>query len=263
MYKNDRKITYINKVDAGSYKYLIKGHDINSPKAVKEGFDNEKLIYGRASRYMPQLLNSDDHTISIEYIDGQTLGNMIFTGGLKGELINNIFSSAIDFYKDIKINTNNKSFSNFKRYISVLKSSGPIQNKDLKIESNWFFDKAHYLSLFFLKLICTTCVLSETKLFNVNYYPGFSHSDFHYNNIIIKSETPFFIDFERSSLSGYFYFDMIFLLVILESVYKEDHRKLLSKDNKNILLGSPGKIIIYLSFKWAVFKNKKFNKKLK
>ena len=61
---------------------------------------------------------------------------------------------------------------------------------------------------------------------------------------------------------GFFIFDLLFLLVVLEAVEMKKFGSKLNKSLQKKLLGSLGKKLIYLSLKWAVLFNKKFKKNL-
>jgi predicted Ser/Thr protein kinase len=260
IYHNERKHTSISVIEIGGRKCIKKTFSVNSPEVIKQGFEKEKLVYSIAPFFAPKLVKNDKFNIVIEYIEGETLGDLIYRENIKPELLNDVFKSANKFFNSVKLSASQMSFLNLARYLSVLSFSGPVQNKGLEFKKTWFLIKLKRVLLIFLHLFCKIISFVEIKLFRVDYLQGFSHSDFHYNNIVVKDDKPNFIDFERASFDGFFYYDLIFLLVVLETVNQANLRQHLSERNKKVLLGSVGKKFVFWVFKFAVQSNKKFRK---
>ena len=264
--ENNKKLTYIYLANFDGEKVLIKSFSKNSPSLIKENFKREKLIYSLKPYGAPKLIKFDESSITLKYIDGVTLGDLAFNSSLGFQQVNDVFQSALLFYKSLSKKSKNgksASYTNLWRYLSVLSNSGPIQNKNIEVKKpSWLWTKAQRSSHYFLGVLCKFFSILERCVFNVNYYQGLSHSDFHYNNILVKNSRIYFIDFERMEFKGFFIFDLLFLLVVLEAVEMKKFGSKLNKSLQKKLLGSLGKKLIYLSLKWAVLFNKKFKKNL-
>lgn len=264
VYENDKKSTSLYLAQVNGQRVLIKSFSKNSPVLIKEGFEKEKKVYSLKPYRTPKLIKFDQTSITIEYIDGATLGDLVFKSSLVFQQVNDVFESALLFYESLSQKSEDISYGNLFRYLGVLASSGPIQNKNIDVKKlGWLWTKAHRLMLHLLGRVCRYISVIERVFFKINYYQGLSHSDFHYNNILVKNSKSYFIDFERTELKGFFIFDLLFLLVVLEAVDNQDFRIRLNDSLKKELLGSLGKKLTYLTFKYAVLPNRKFRNNLK
>ena len=91
---------------------------------------------------------------------------------------------------------------------------------------------------------------------------GFTHGDFHYNNIIIENEGSVkFIDFENIRYDGFFDFDIMYLYAMLEiNIDSESEEMKMLKDGINELLRNKFLIKIYFLFRYSISLNNRFSK---
>ncbi|MFC6806267.1 oligosaccharide flippase family protein [Methylophaga thalassica] len=261
--ENKIKLTSLLKVKDGGTYFIQKKCSPDSPPHIKSSFERETVIYNLKPLCAPKLYDSCQYSILVEYIDGETLGDILFRGDFTSSNLPLLFRDAITFYKSLGNREGCKNFKNYYRYLRVLSCSGPVQTKELPRKNNFFSrrirPKVYEVLGFFLSLI----IKIEMKS-GINYMAGYSHSDFHYNNIIQNNHGFYFFDFERSELSGNFYFDLIFLLTIIDCL-KFDN----GIDNTSFnaiaakLLNSRGKRLVFKLFKAAVRKNPRFFFKMK
>lgn len=260
-YKNERKKTTVLFSYLGNEKVVVKSFSDESPLSIKEAFEKERLIYSYRPSCAPIMIRDDPFSITIEYIDGAALGDLAFQGKLTSSQVNKVFHSALNFYLSIVQGPKRGQYDNFRRYLRVLTYSGPAQNSDVSLKhKNRFGSKVHRALVRILGRMCEFVSVLENKFFKVDYLPGLSHSDFHYNNVIVNDNGCYFIDFERTEFSGFFVFDLLFLLVVLEDVEGHGYKCKLDPELERNMFNSLGKKMIYFTFKLAVSLNNKFKR---
>lgn len=255
--ENLTKHTSISKVEYEGECFVVKRCSPDSPSNIKSSFSRESAIYELEPECTPNLYDSDKYRLVIEYIDGERVGDILFRGDFTCAAMALLFESAVKFYQSLERTEAEQSFDNYYRYLRVLMRSGPLQTKGIHQKNNFFSKKLRPRVYGLLALLVAIIVKIEIKS-GVDYLGGFSHSDFHYNNVIHSHKSFYFFDFERSELSGYFAFDLIFLLVLVDCL--KSHNNI--NDSLNLvsmkILDSVGKRLVFKLFKAAVSNNPRF-----
>jgi thiamine kinase-like enzyme len=252
--RSNWKDTYILKIQKDNTLFLLKAYGDNASQAIKEKFLIEKEFYQKNNKsYCPKLVLTEENIIVLEYIEGNTLRNLLIENKFKEKILKNLFLSIEDFYIDNKSDhLVNKNFNNAYTYLSDLIQSGPIQTKDVKVS---IFSKIIYkliAKVFKLRLSYLLSMLDVNKLKS-----GFMHGDFHYNNILISEGKIKFIDFENIKYDGFFDFDILYLTVMID-VYLQDNNLLLQMLEKNVFKREKYLKDVYKLYKKAILLNKKF-----
>ena len=253
---NQRKSTYVLKVKQKDKYYLLKAYDENkTPQDIKEKFIIEVEFYKKNKEInsIPKLIYFYENILILEYFESESLRNFLIESKNKEDLLKNLINNIKDFSN--KIYRNEKeivSCNNIIRYISAFCNSHPFQAKEIKIS---IIDK--YLNIIINRLLVKK-IKNITALCN-NLKIGFSHNDFHYNNVLVVNNNQIkFIDFENVQYEGCFEFDILALIVMIE-VYLNEKEKILINDYLNELFNKNKHIKkIYKIYKIAISINKKF-----
>lgn len=262
--KSDWKKTYILKIRKDNEYFILKAFSENTPKNIKKKFISEIQFYQNNSKeYLPKLIINTENILILEYIDGVTLRETLIKNEITENIIENLFINIGKLYSDNKKIINNHAtydFNNAFSHLSALKQSGPIQTKNMKV---LFIKKIiNKLVLFILKLKLKIIIhnINTDKI-----QSGFVHGDFHYNNILISNGTIKFIDFENIKYNGFFDFDILYLLVMMDVFIQQDSLKVKTIFNvklKKFLLNHKDLIKIYDLYKTAISSNEKFHIRL-
>jgi len=212
---NERKKTYVLKIYKNGDLFIAKVIDMDAPVKIKHLFSKELKFYiENRIEYIPKLYEYTDNIMVLEYLDGVTLREYLIlnqTNSIMPELLKSIDM----FYKEIVFlhqNSNDISFENAYLYLSTLIFSGPIQMKEVKKNP---ISKVINRVLFYILKRKLKTILRRVDVTTLK--SGFSHSDFHFNNIIIDNGMIKFIDFENIEYRGSFDFDILYLAAILEN----------------------------------------------
>jgi len=256
---NERKKVYVLKIEKNNKYFIFKTYDKNQAiKDIKNKFDIEKDFYQKDIDLLPDLVYCEDNIMILEYIDSISLRDVLVQNILNKQVLNNLLN-AIELFKN-KIKSNNQdsisNFDNIFRYIPSLCNSHPFQAKGIRI---------NIVDRFLNKLITKILIYKTKNLINHisidKLTKGFSHMDFHYNNILVgKSNKIKFIDFENIRYSGFFEFDILFLIVLIEVYVKSDSEegKIIKRYLNSIFEQNNDLEKIYNIYKTAISINKKF-----
>jgi len=256
---NYRKNLYVLKIEKDKSFFLLKSYDIdNSLDTVKTKFKTEQGFYrNNSSSSIPKLIYFEKNIIILEYIDSLSLREYLIKREDKRKLLVSLFSS-LDKFKATLIDKDSmkNDFSNVYRYISVLCNSHPFQAKNIQIS---FWDISLNRIIYKLLLLKIKRILQQYD--NKNLLNGFSHHDFHYNNILVSPNDEIkFIDFENIKYSGYFDFDVLFLLVLIDIYIEQstEEYRILKNYLEALFLKDEVLKQVYEVYKIAVSINKKF-----
>jgi thiamine kinase-like enzyme len=256
---NERKKVYVLKIEKNNKYFVLKTYDANqSIEAVKQKFDIEKDFYKKDIDLLPDLVYCEDNIMILEYIDSVSLRDILVQNMLNKLVLNNLLN-GIELFKN-KIKSNNQdgisNFDNIFRYISSLCNSHPFRAKDIKTS---LIDR-------FLNKLMTKILIYKTKNL-IDYISvdkltkGFSHMDFHYNNILVnRSNEIKFIDFENIKYIGFFEFDILFLIVLIEVYVKSNSEedRIIKRYLNSMFEQNKDLEKIYDIYKTAISINKKF-----
>ncbi len=255
--KNDRKHTYIIKIKKDGKFFILKTFSDNSPEMIKNKFISEIKFYKNETKeYLPKLISSRKNILILEYIDGITLRECLIKYEINEDLLKKLFIFIEKLYMDNKSNiSTNHNFNNAYFHLSNLAQSGPIQTKDLKVS---FFNKITNKVIVRILKLKLKYLLNKIDTNKLKY--GFVHGDFHYNNILISNNSVKFIDFENIKYSGFFDFDILYLLAMVE-VYVQNNKNIYGQwenEVKNIVNGNKELFEVYKLYKIAIRINKRF-----
>ena len=255
--ENKRKKTKILKVKKNGSFFIVKFISVDAHVDEKKNFISEVSFYSnKIGSYLPKLIERNDNFLILEFVNGKTLRQII----KDREFNNKILISLLDQIKNLYTNSysiNNEvyDFENGISNLSNLLVSGPIQKSFLIIPL--------YKKYFFQIVLIVLKFKFKRYLKHIDFKilkKGFVHGDFHYNNIIIDKKSNIkFIDFERTRSNGYFDFDIMYLIAMLE-INLNDNSEELEKLNKAKieLFNNDCLIDIYNLFRFAVKLNIKF-----
>tara|TARA_B100001175_G_scaffold306969_1_gene305689 strand:- start:451 stop:1266 length:816 start_codon:yes stop_codon:yes gene_type:complete len=243
------KYTYILKIIKNKEIYILKGFSPKTPIEIQKKFDNEINFYKHnQSKLFPKLINSSEFFLIIELINGQTLREYLKTGQVDDHFLKNIETLLDELYSEShkKLRGNLEvSFSNAYNHLYALLQSGPIQNKEAKINAFIKIRNKIFAVLLkiYLKILLSTLDQSKLKC-------GLLHGDLHYNNILVqKDKTIKFIDFENIKYGGFFDFDQLYLYSIIEKYLNSNF--IFNIENEEL-------IKIFKLYKFAISLNKRF-----
>ena len=204
---------------------------------------------------MAKIIHQEENVLVLEYIDGITLREAIIKNKVNTDLIDDLFIKIEQLYKNGKRYSDNYNFDNAFSRLEVLISSGPIQTINVKIPLikkilNKFL--SFYLRNKLKKVIFKAPTLSLRE--------GFVQGDFHYNNILIEDNKVKFIDFENVQYNGFFEFDILFLLVMIETLLEDSNEKKYFQERIKNFLGTNHNLEeIYEIYKKAIKFNNRFH----
>ena len=256
---NHRKETYVLKIRYHNNFYLLKAYDKNkAPKDIKDKFVVEKEFYEKNKDIdsIPKLISFYENILILEYFSSMSLRDYLIENNNKKYLLENLVKSIENFDKKVYRKKDNIiNYDNIFRYVSSLCNSHPFQAKDIKVS---FIDRQ--LNRIINKLL----IVKVKKIINLfdskNLTNGFSHNDFHYNNILVTSDNRIkFIDFENIKYEGFFEFDILaFIVIMAVYVKKKDEQEILDKYLEKLF--QKNKILknIFYIYNIAISINKKF-----
>ncbi len=245
----DRKYAVI-KINYEGRLYILKVCDPLSPKYFKDLFNTEYLFYKKQKERLIHKNYSGEYFYMIDFIDGETLGDRLFSDTNSKINFIEVFKCIDLFYKTYRQNNESIKYTNLFYYANVLVSSGPRQktNKRKKGKIAFVIKQICVLSL---HIITFTLKFRNTETF----LPGLSHGDLHYNNILISNTGPEIIDFKNIRSNEFFLFDIIFLLTIIE---KKTNLNDDLQDIKSKYLSSWESLFVYKIFKILANFNSRF-----
>lgn len=255
---NQRKETYVLKIKKDDSCYLLKAYDRDkTPKDIREKFIVEKVFYEKNIKIenLPKSIYFNDNILILEYFNSVSLRDYLIQNRNKQIRIKDLIKAIESF--DHQLNRNNITtinYDNIFRYISSFCSSHPFQAKDIQVS---FIDKQLNRIINKLLIVNVKRLIKTSDFKNLN--GGFSHNDFHYNNILVTDDNKIkLIDFENIRYEGFFEFDILALIVMIEVYINNKEQIILDKFleklfDKNQLLKD-----IYKIYKIAISINKKF-----
>ncbi len=106
-------------------------------------------------------------------------------------------------------------------------------------------------------------IINTKKIVNIydfqNLNNGFSHNDFHYNNILFTRDNKIkLIDFENIKYNGFFEFDILALIVMIEVYVNNEEQLILDKYLNKLFKRNRVLKEIYEIYKKAISLNEKF-----
>lgn len=207
------KQTFVLKISNQDNEFILKSVTDTTPREIKSKFKTETEVYLKnLSDHVPNIFLATDSMIITEYIEGKTLREYLNEGNDPYEILEVLGLAIQAFYETNKVeSSSHNSFKIVYNNITSLALSGPLQTRNLS-----FLNKIiNKIILFNLKAQLKR-ELHRLNLHNLK--QGFSHGDFHYNNIFITSDKKIkFIDFENVVYNEYFDFDVLYLLVMIEA----------------------------------------------
>ena len=261
---NKRKDTYILKIQKESHYFILKAYTENSPEDIQKRFEKERDFYidNRDCTLIPKLSFYKDSILIFEYFESTTIRDYLKNNNQELALVESLTRALNMFQEKIKKESKSKKaerhyFDNIFIYIKTLSNSYPQQAKDVNISK---------IDRILNKLISMLLIYKvSNRLKRVQYYNfsrGFAHLDLHYNNILINKNLEIkFIDFENIRYEGYFIFDILYLIVIIEIFLENDESKQKLRDYLHVItLNDKVTLQIYEVFKIASMINKKFQK---
>jgi len=256
---NHKKKTRLIKVEKDNQYYIVKAIAEDSPLDIKSKFLVEVEYYrNHHQEYLPNLIECNEQLLILEFIEGKSLRETLIDNSINSKclslLIRNIENLYIDSKKEI---LNRSNYKNVFSHLSNLMQSGPMQNKHIKSPLYKALFKKFILLFLKFKLFWYLYKLKKGDLMS-----GFTHGDFHYNNIIIENEGSVkFIDFENIRYDGFFDFDIMYLYAMLEiNIDSESEEMKMLKDGINELLRNKFLIKIYFLFRYSISLNNRFSK---
>jgi thiamine kinase-like enzyme len=256
---NSRKKTYVLRVKYKATYYLLKAFDKDKTSLdIKEKFIIEKEFYkkNKTLSNIPKLVSFQDNILVFEYFESISLRDFLINNDNKIEIIKNLINSIEIF--DINVYRENNDiveYDNVFRYISSLCNSHPFQVKDIKI---------NFIDRILNKIINKFLILKAKKVFDkletIKLKNAFSHNDFHYNNILVSNSNEIkFIDFENVMNKGFFEFDILFLIVIVELYLDRNEQEIIDNYLDEIFDKNFNLREIYIIFQMAISINEKFH----
>ncbi|GEM_PF-2547540 len=221
LHVNLRKKSYIIKLLRENQFFVLKACDLHATGDTKKRLDKERKFYLEHNdiEIFPQLITYEENALVLEFIESQTLREVIVEReNVLLPLLENLkvlhrtfqhtyHTQEIDYYDTLN------------RYLTSLCCSRPIQAKNIKVG---VIDRL--FNRIIRKLVIAKMRYIMKDFDDKNLTSGVSHMDFHYNNILVDpSNTIKFIDFENIQYRGYFEFDILYLLVMIE-VYISDEQ---------------------------------------
>ena len=255
--ENLRKKVTLTKVRKARNYYIVKSIDNDSPIQVKNNFAAEVLYYkNHQKHYLPKFIYSNEQLLIIEFIEGQSLRDALKTNCFDKKTLEVLVKNIEYLYRDSKIeNDGSNSFKNAYRNLSNLIQSGPVQNNQIELSA--FTKISNKVMAFILKIALTLHLLFlDKRLLKAN----FVHGDFHFNNIIIERNSCIkFIDFENVKFDGFFDFDVMYLLAMIEiNLVSGSEEMIALRKALKQLLQNRRSIKIYSIFRYSVSLNKRF-----
>lgn len=218
---NQRKYVFVLKVIKNNQKFILKAFDKKrTPMVIQNKLRVEHTFYQKNMNIevIPNLVDLKDNIMILEYIESISIReNLLNKKNIN--IVENLLYS-VDVFQKALVNhesTQKESFENVHKYINSLANSHPIQAKNI------YIDRVDIvLNKIITKILKRKLNTVLVKFNSVNLTKNFSHMDFHYNNILIDKKLKIkFIDFENIEYKGYFEFDILFLIVLIEVyIYK-------------------------------------------
>lgn len=258
---NERKHTYVLKIKKHNNFYLLKAYDkYKTPRDIQNKFIIEKKFY-KKNKYIikdiPKVINIYDNILILEYIEGISLRDYLiqkeFNEFILINLLNSVENFNIKIYRN-KVKSNNLNFNNIFRYINMFSNSHPFQARNIELS---FLEKS--LNKIIAKLLIKKSKKILKSFCKRDLKNDFSHNDFHYNNILVTTDNRIkFIDFENVKYEGFFEFDILALIVMIEVYINDDEKKNLYEYLENLFKKNNNLKDIYYIYKIAISINKKF-----
>ena len=256
---NHKKRTRLIKVEKDNQYYIVKAIAEDSPPDIKSKFLVEVEYYrNHHQEYLPNLIEWNEQLLILEFIEGKSLRETLIDNSFNSNCLELLIRDIENLYIDSKReNLNRSNFKNVFSHLSNLMQSGPMQNKHIKSPFYKVLLKKFILLFLKFKLLLYLYKLKKEDLMS-----GFTHGDFHYNNIIIENEGSVrFIDFENIRHDGFFDFDIMYLYAILEINidFRSEEMKVLKVGIDKLLINKC-LIKIYRLFRYSISLNNRFSK---
>lgn len=256
---NSRKKTKVQSGRTGNLSYVVKSYCLEI-EGQKQRLLKEHAIYRQKISYVPQMISANNDTLVLELVPGNTLGDHIQTNGVDLTLLKKVFVAAKSFYSCVEKKRGLPVSATILKYCATLANSGPRQAASRDVDGRSLVRLIRKWSAYLMALVTSALGMVDAFFRPSEYMLGFSHSDFHYNNILVCEADGgiYFIDFEESSCCGNFDVDLVFLLVILETNFDSRHSAEELSELKGLVLSGWFHVFCYRIFRFSVHGNERF-----